>query len=320
MPEFRRIPVIRVLVVALAFSSGALAQDPAPPPDFAAPLDRAELGIRYWLSTGENKHAHNAQGLVPSLGNPTSVLLYENLDANVLEIFGRQRFAERWFLKGTLGIGRINTGSFDDEDFAAGQVKFSDTTSSVTAGRIGYGTFDVGHQWVLRQGTINLGVFAGYSQWTEEYEASGLTDHFDPSDNLDRSVKVIKNDLTWKALRIGFAGQFVFGRARLGVDLALIPYATYRNEDSHLLRQSPGDLGPAPNIVLEGDGRGIQFDAELGYEVHRRTIVALGVRYWYLESTDGKRKLPNFPGFAELPVTELYSMRVGATLSVRHLW
>jgi len=64
MPEFRRIPVIRVLVVALVFSSGALAQDPAPPPDFAAPLDRGELGIRYWLSTGENKHAHNAQGLV----------------------------------------------------------------------------------------------------------------------------------------------------------------------------------------------------------------------------------------------------------------
>ena len=31
MPEFRRIPVIRVLVVALAFSSGALAQDAAPP-------------------------------------------------------------------------------------------------------------------------------------------------------------------------------------------------------------------------------------------------------------------------------------------------
>jgi len=38
------------------------------------------------------------------------------------------------------------------------------------------------------------------------------------------------------------------------------------------------------------------------------------------EMFDGKRKLPNFPGFAELPVTELYSMRVGATLSVRHLW
>jgi len=48
--------------------------------------------------------------------------------------------------------------------------------------------------------------------------------------------------------------------------------------------------------------------------------VALGWRYWYLESTDGKRKLPNDSSFPELPVTELYSKRMGATLSVRHLW
>jgi hypothetical protein len=71
---------------------------------------------------------------------------------------------------------------------------------------------------------------------------------------------------------------------------------------------------------MEGDGRGIQLDAELGYQVQRRTVVSLGWRYWYLESTDGKRTLPNFPGSLELPVTELYSKRTGATLSVRHLW
>ncbi|HTG96873.1 MAG TPA: hypothetical protein VL982_05450 [Burkholderiales bacterium] len=319
MPEFRRIPVIRSLIVALALSSGARAQDPAPPA--SPPLDRAELGVRYWLSTGENKHAHNAQGAVPSLGNPTSVLLYENLDAHVLEIFGRQVFARDWFVKGMLGIGRINTGSFDDEDFNAGQVKFSDTTSSVSGGSLAYGVLDIGHHWRLKQGTVNLGVFAGYSQWNEEVEASGATDHLGfIGGDIDRSVKVINNSLTWKALRVGFAGQFVFGRARLGVDVALIPYARYRNEDSHLLRTSPGDLGPAPNIVLEGDGRGVQFDAELGYQVQRRTVVALGWRYWYMESTDGKRSLPNFPGAGELPVTELYSQRMGATLSVRHLW
>jgi len=310
------------LIIALALSSSALAQDAAPPasPPASPPLDRAELGLRYWLSTGENKHSHNAQGVVPSLGNPTSVLLYENLDAHVLEVFGRQRFARDWFYKGTLGVGRITTGSFDDEDFNAGQVKFSDTTSSISEGWLSYGTIDVGHQWVLKQGAVNLGVFAGYSRWTEQYEASGLTVTVGPLGDVDRSVRVIENDLTWQALRIGFSGQFVFGRARLAADVALIPYARYRNEDSHLLRQSPSDLGPAPNILMEGDGRGIQLDAELGYQVQRRTVVSLGWRYWYLESTDGKRTLPNFPGSLELPVTELYSKRTGATLSVRHLW
>src|SRR4030095_13382597 len=125
----------------------------------------------------ETKWAHNAQQVAPTLGNPTSVLTYENLDANALELFGRQVFAREWFLKGFIGVGRINTGSFHDEDFNAGQVKFSDTTSSVSAGRMGYGALDVGHQWVLRQGAINLGAFAGYSQWTEEVEASGASDH-----------------------------------------------------------------------------------------------------------------------------------------------
>src|SRR5215208_5946033 len=310
--KFRRISI--ALSVALAASPAALAQDMAPR------LDRAELGVRYWLSTGETKHSHNAQGVAPTLGNPTSTLTYENLDAHTLEIFGRARFAPNWFLKGLVGGGRINTGSFDDEDFAAGQVKTDDTTSSVSSGSLGYGSLDVGHQWTLRGGDINLGVFAGYGQWTEEVEASGLSTTVGSSGSIDRSVPVINNRLTWKALRIGFAGQFVFGRARLTADLALIPYAKYREEDSHLLRQSPSDLGPAPNIIHEGEGRGVQFDAEAAYDVYRRTIVALGFRYWYLESTSGTRKLPNLPGAAELPMTELYSKRTGATLSVRHLW
>ena len=306
------------LIIALALSSSALAQDIAP--SASPPWDRAELGLRYWLSTGENKHAHNAQGLVPSLGNPTSVLLYENLDAHVLEVFGRQRFARDWFYKGTLGVGVITTGSFDDEDYNAGQVKFSDTTSSVSDGWLAYGTIDVGHQWLLKEGAVNLGVFAGFSRWTEQVEASGLTVTVGPPGSIDRSVKVIENKLTWQALRIGFAGQWIFGRARLAADIALIPYARYRNEDSHLLRQSPNDLGPAPNILLEGDGRGVQLDAEFGYQIGKRTVAALGWRYWYLESTDGQRSLPNFPSFPELPVTELYSKRTGATFSVRHLW
>ncbi len=299
----------------LLLSAGALAQDE--PPAF----QRGELGVRYWLSTGEIKHAHNAQGTNPSLGNPTSVLLYENLDANALELFGRGLFAREWFLKGLVGVGRINTGSFDDEDFNAGQVKFSDTTSSVSSGWLSYGTIDVGHQWVLQHGAVNLGVFAGYSQWTEQVEASGATDHLGfIGGDIDRSTRVISNKLTWRALRIGFAGQFIFGRARLAADLAFIPYATYRNEDSHHLRQDPDDLGPVPNILHTGDGRGVQLDAELGYEVYRRTVLALGWRYWTMESTDGKRSLPNFPSFPELPLTELYSKRTGLTVSLRHLW
>ena len=30
-----------------------------------------------------------------------------------------------------------------------------------------------------------------------------------------------------------------------------IPFATLQNKDSHLLRQSSADLGPAPNIITD---------------------------------------------------------------------
>ena len=62
--------------------------------------------MRYWLSTGETKISHNAQGVDPTLGNPTSVLVYGNLDAHVLELFGRQNFRNNLFLKAAVGRRR----------------------------------------------------------------------------------------------------------------------------------------------------------------------------------------------------------------------
>ena len=302
-------------LLLLAACAAATAQD-----DPLPAARRGDLGVRYWLSTGETSRSHSAQSLNPSLGNPTSVLLYENLDANVVELFARaQSNRDSVFLKATLGVGRINTGLFHDEDFNAGQVKFSDTTSSVTEGRIGYATIDLGRQWVLREGAVTLGVFGGFTQWTEDVDAYGAIDHLGfIGGNIPPDVLVISNKMRWRALRIGFAGDFVLGsRTRLALDLAFSPYAEARNEDSHHLR---ADLGPVPNIVLKGEGWGLQWDAELRYEIRQRTELGIGVRYWHMETTDGTRELPNLPGFPVLPVTELYSTRFGVTLSLRRTW
>lgn len=302
---------IRVLILALAISPAAAAQEEWPG------ARRGDLGVRWWVSTGETKLSHNAQVLDPTLGNPTSVLVYENLDANILELFGRQNFRNNLFLKGALGVGRINVGSFDDEDFNAGQVKFSDTTSSVTEGRIGYGMIDLGYQWVLREGAVTLGVFGGFSQWTEDYDAHGATDHLGfIGGNISHDVNVISNKVRWRALRVGFAGGFVFGRARLSLDLALVPYAEMRNEDSHHLR---GDLGPVPNIIDEGEGWGAQLDAELRYEILRRTELGVGLRFWYLEVRDGTTDFRNVAG-AETPIVDFYTWRTGVTISLRRTW
>ena len=105
---------------------------------------------------------------------------------------------------------------------------------------------------------------------------------------------------------------------------ALVPYATFRNEDSHHLRSTDPTssfyLGPVPNIIIEGKGRGAQLDAELIHEVSRSTELGLGLRYWHLEATKGTRTVPHIPGAEQLPLVELVSERVGLLLSLRSRW
>ena len=193
--------------------------------------------------------------------------------------------------------GRVGeSGVFRDEDFNAGQIKFSDTTSSVTGGRIGYGALDIGRaDWVFNTERLAVVPFVGYGQWSETVDAYGATDHLGfIGGDIPHNVLVITNKVVWKALRVGVAAQLDIGpRTRLDVDLALIPYGKVRNDDSHHLRTSPSDLGPVPNIVLEGEGRGVQADVELRHEVRRHTQIGIGVRYWHLDAYEGERFLPS---------------------------
>jgi hypothetical protein len=302
-----------LVALAVAVSPATFAQEAAP---------RGELGVRYWLSTGETKHSHNAQVLFPGAGNPTSVLTYENLDAHVFEAHARTRFGGNWFLKGNAGLAMINTGSFDDEDYFAGQVKFLDTTSSVKEGRISYFTIDVGrYEWSLHGGKTTFGAFVGFSQWTEDVDAFGIRTTVDTEGfgiDAPDSLLVISNKARWRSLRLGLAADLALAaKTRLGIDLAFIPYAQLRNEDSHHLRTDPSDLGPVPNIIHEGKGRGVQFDAELRHTVYRRTELGVGFRYWYVKATDGERKVRDFP---DLPLVEFYSKRAGLTVSLTHTW
>ena len=119
-----------------------------------------ELGARYWYSEGKSTRSHNAQNLAPSLGNPTSVLTYEDLKTHALELYGRKNLAQDGFLKGNAGLGDTRSGSFDDEDFSRGQVKFSDTTSTVKGNRLTYFTLDAGKD-ILRTRKWRGGSFPG---------------------------------------------------------------------------------------------------------------------------------------------------------------
>jgi hypothetical protein len=273
-----------------------------------------EFGTRYWLSSGENRFAHNAQGVDPTLGNPTSILTYDDLDARALELHWRSNFSsDGWFFKGNFGVGEVRDGSFDDEDYDAGQVKFSDTTSTVRGERFSYLTLDVGRDLWRSAAGSTLGVFAGFQQWSESVDAFGAMATVGPI-SIPASVRVITNDVRWRSLRVGVAGRAaIASRIRLLADLAYVPYSSARNEDSHYLR---ADLGPVPNIITGGRGSGVQLDLELRFAIHPRLEAGLGVRHWRLTADRADVTLAG----VTVPVTEFETRRTGLTATVAGRW
>lgn len=310
-----------VLLLCLSLAARAQGYE-APGQGYEARPQGGELGVRYWYSEASTTRSHNAQGLVPSLGNPTSVLTYEDLKTHALELYGRKNLPRGLFLKGNAGLGDTRSGSFDDEDFARGQDKFSDTTSTVKGNRLTYFTIDAGKE-IVRTKNGAAGLFVGFSYWAERLDAYGLVVTVPvpaPPDNgrrLADSVPVISNEVTWQSLRVGLTSTAILGPGtRITFDGALIPYAKVRDEDSHWLRQSPNDLGQAPNIHIKGEGYGFQLDLEVRQAIQNNWEVGAGLRYWLLRATDGTRSAVGI----SVPLSELESQRFGLTLGVTRRW
>jgi hypothetical protein len=308
--------VIPLVIGLWGIAGGALAQDPPPAPSL-------EIGVRYWLSTGSTQRGHNASENDPTIidfGNPTSTLIYDGLDAHSVELYARKPLGEVWFVKGLVGLGRVTTGTFTDQDFISvfgTQLMFLETITK-TDGKLQYGMLDFGAD-VWKRGNDTIGVFVGYHQWTEELEGHGgstTVDLFDFDTNLPPSVIVIRNKLTWKAGRAGMVYRGLNGRTRVNAELAYVPYAKYRNEDSHLLRENT--FGPSPNIIATGRGVGYQLELEV-----RRSFpqlwdldIGLAYRYWNLKAKRGSQTQAG----ETFPIVELVSERQGVMFSVTKSW
>lgn len=282
----------------------------------AAQAQAWEAGARYWFSKSSTTRSHNAQAVAPSLGNPTSVLAYDNLNAHAIELHARKGFGGAWFARANAGLGWITRGSFDDEDYFAGQIKFSDSTSSVRGNRLAYGGIDVGRNlWRSRHGVA--GLFVGYHHWHERLDAYGATFTVGGGAAIPSSDRVITNEVTWRSLRIGIASAAQLSpSSRLSLDAAWLPYAKVRDEDSHWLRQDPGDLGPAPNIFIDGRGHGLQLDLEWRHALRDDWEVGAGLRHWWLRARSGSRDAAGL----SVPLTELESQRTGVTVGLTRRW
>lgn len=281
----------------------------------ATPDRRAELGVRYWLSTGATQWSHNAQGFAPVNGNPTSILTYESMIGQSVELHGRLKVGAGWFLRGYAGIGGLERGSFDDEDFERGQVKFSDTRSSVKGDRLLYSSADIARElWSSR--TMRLDVFAGYHGLIERIDAYGLRFVVNPSGlpNLPDSVLVLSNEATWDSLHLGMSLRSAPApKARLLLDVAWVPYAKLYNEDSHWLRS---DLGPAPNVFIDGRGSGLRLELDLRYRIHDDWEVGAGFRHWWMRADRGDVRIAG----VVVPLAEFETKRSGLMLTLTRRW
>jgi hypothetical protein len=311
---------------ATAFlATGARAQQTYQLPGaYAIPLPpvlepQFEVGLRYWQSVGNMRFSINSSKVDPALGNPTSVLKYDDMDGYSGEFFWYARNETTTFAKGFVGGGGLSGGTLDDEDYFAGQVKFSDTFSQLKGESLLYGTIDVGQHFTLSDGPrrLSLSPFIGYNYWQETAAAYGVRCNDDDVDGafcgapgevvVPYSTEVIKNKAMWSALRLGGEVKAkLWNRLTVMSEAAILPVTYVVNEDSHLLR---ADLGRPPNIEDRGLGWGYQLEAALRYDFTPGWSAGAGVRYWYAE-VDGKSEFIHLD--TKVPLNDFTSERFGA--------
>lgn len=273
-----------------------------------------EPSIRYWESEGKTTWNHNAQPASPIYGNPTSQLTYSGMKSRIVEVGLTVRVSE-WFSTGTFGTGSIRGGTLRDEDWLAGQVKFSDTDSVIKGDEIRYWMLDVGRT-VFRNRRFAIAPFAGFGKYQEVIDAYGATNNLAGGAVLaPTSTRVITNDATWTFFRIGVVGSFrLVQRLTLSAEAAYLPVADLTSEDSHYLR---GDLGPVPNIHMSGTGDGHMGQLEARYNVFKGAVLSLAYRDWRFTANGSIRFGANGQS---LPLNKFETTRSGARLGFSYLF
>ena len=149
-----------------------------------------EVGVTGWFTQGKTDWSHDASHLNPDLGNPTSKLKYEDVGTNVVELAGKIRFKNRFFLQGNFGFAEIGGGRLTDDDYLSAQgaanngasmpgaQRFSQTFSDLRGSSLTdmwYVNADIGflaHEFRHNKGFVDL--FVGFQYWREKQVANGL--------------------------------------------------------------------------------------------------------------------------------------------------
>ncbi len=248
------------------------------------PAFEGELGLRYWMNFGKTaKNLYDIPGTAM-----VSRLTYDGLQGHAVEAFGRVDHTSGFYLKGYVGIGIVNRGQLNDEDFAPFVTPYSSTLSEQREGTIAYASADIGFN-LIRQPGFRLGAYAGYHYLDQSVSAYGCgqvaANNAICGNQIPNNVLVITQSNHWNSLRIGLDSTIKLGGPfSLTLDAAYLPYVKLNGGDSHWLRidTTPGDF--TGEIPEDGQGTGYQLEAALAYAVNSNVKVAVGGRYWRMET------------------------------------
>lgn len=309
------------LVFLALIASGELSQGQEVEPQVKP---RVELSVRSWLFTaGETSWSHDASGLDPRLGDPTSELVYKDNDTQLIGLGAKVHLNHRLFLEGEFGLSvDFDRGALIDDDYLVGQRLFSRTSSDITGKGTWYFSGNVGYRAVAlpnERGSLN--VLAGFQYWRTTYEGTGFSRIVCDSSVIGcnpptSTFPAIKNTTHWiTPLHIG--GQFeyrVMPRVSANLKMFFSPASVVYNEDIHFQR---GDLEQDPSFSMWGIGLGASAEPSLSVMLTRHLMLTGGYRIMWNRAYYGRwESHPNGSGSVSAPLTEFQTLRHGATVSL----
>ncbi len=287
---------------------------------------RVDVTLTSWLTEGKTRW--NFSNKNPLFGNPTSELDYKDVGTTVTEVGGKVSFDKRsfqYFLRGQFGYGGVGGGRLVDDDYLAGQQRYSRTFSDLDGSHLWYLNADFGGQIDVWQKRASLGAFVGYQHREEKLQAFGVGQvectapgvRCNPQGTVTHvNQLVLTNASKWDSFRLGLEGE-----ARLHSRVSLDGRAAFlvshlSNKDIHHLRT---DLKQDPSITMTGNGIGFNGEANASVMVYQQLFFDVGYRYWWQRVGSGDVVFRGTTGDSQpLPLNEFRSIRQGVTFGLRY--
>lgn len=285
----------------------AFAQDSAVPSTLKQSEDvKVEVGMHYWR--GLNNTKYNYYSTSATRGNPAATLTWKDAPSDNIELFAISSVGSDYFIKGNVGFGVSSqkSGSLTNVDYNAGQITFSDTTSSATNSRNGSAGIEFGR--IMRLNEMVLKPSVGYYYSRSLLDSYGLylnpvgDGSFYAANGVAAGQTVRNSDFLGisyetivKSPKLGLGATFkVGGSTSITLEGAYYPFADITLFDYH--RSSDKVQNGEPNGVSNGRGSGYGFDLFVNHMASQRLTLLTGIKFSSFTLSDRDMAFNNVAG------------------------